>query len=290
VAGPSRRRPEPRRPSRARRRSAAPPEPGPASPGPMRLEGLVTCPVLSGTARSRIEPNEPDRPPPSSIAWLRMTDPTDDTPNPVSNPDWPAGPEPEPEAEPAEASESAPAPAPASRHEPASGSLPSHDFVSRRRLPTAAAPTPTGLPSRPPPTPTLRPRRARPNRPRLPSRSRPAPDRNRGRRPPPGRRRSRGRPPRPRRPRPLTRRRPARPSLDDDEEVPTLVWYVLKVQSSREDTIRDALERRGQDPGAPALLRPDRRADREDHRDPQQQEADRRTENLPRPTSWSRWS
>ena len=32
--------------------------------------------------------------------------------------------------------------------------------------------------------------------------------------------------------------------LDEDEEKPTLVWYVLKVQSSREDTIRDALERR----------------------------------------------
>jgi transcriptional antiterminator NusG len=31
---------------------------------------------------------------------------------------------------------------------------------------------------------------------------------------------------------------------DDDEEKPNLVWYVLKVQSSREDTIRDALERR----------------------------------------------
>jgi transcriptional antiterminator NusG len=31
---------------------------------------------------------------------------------------------------------------------------------------------------------------------------------------------------------------------DDDDEVITLVWYVLKVQSSREDTIRDALERR----------------------------------------------
>jgi transcriptional antiterminator NusG len=33
-------------------------------------------------------------------------------------------------------------------------------------------------------------------------------------------------------------------SADDDEEKPQLVWYVLKVQSSREDTIRDALERR----------------------------------------------
>ncbi len=33
--------------------------------------------------------------------------------------------------------------------------------------------------------------------------------------------------------------------VDDDEEPPpVLVWYVLKVQSSREDTIRDALERR----------------------------------------------
>ncbi len=33
--------------------------------------------------------------------------------------------------------------------------------------------------------------------------------------------------------------------LDPDEDpAPDLVWYVLKVQSSREDTIRDALERR----------------------------------------------
>jgi transcriptional antiterminator NusG len=32
--------------------------------------------------------------------------------------------------------------------------------------------------------------------------------------------------------------------LDDDEEPIELVWYVLKVQSSREDRIRDALERR----------------------------------------------
>lgn len=31
---------------------------------------------------------------------------------------------------------------------------------------------------------------------------------------------------------------------EDEEEAPQLVWYVLKVQSSREDTIRDALERR----------------------------------------------
>jgi transcriptional antiterminator NusG len=30
----------------------------------------------------------------------------------------------------------------------------------------------------------------------------------------------------------------------DDEPAPELVWYVLKVQSSREDTIRDALQRR----------------------------------------------
>jgi len=35
------------------------------------------------------------------------------------------------------------------------------------------------------------------------------------------------------------------PQLDDDDEPPPqLVWYVLKVQSGREDTIRDALERR----------------------------------------------
>ncbi|WP_169978157.1 transcription termination/antitermination protein NusG [Tautonia rosea] len=31
---------------------------------------------------------------------------------------------------------------------------------------------------------------------------------------------------------------------EDDEPPPELVWYVLKVQSGREDTIRDALERR----------------------------------------------
>ncbi len=30
----------------------------------------------------------------------------------------------------------------------------------------------------------------------------------------------------------------------DDDPAPTLSWYVLKVQSSREDTIRDSLERR----------------------------------------------
>ncbi len=34
------------------------------------------------------------------------------------------------------------------------------------------------------------------------------------------------------------------PQVDDDEPPPDLVWYVLKVQSSREDTIRDALQRR----------------------------------------------
>lgn len=38
---------------------------------------------------------------------------------------------------------------------------------------------------------------------------------------------------------------PALPPIpDDDEPPPNLQWYVLKVQSSREDTIRDALERR----------------------------------------------
>lgn len=36
----------------------------------------------------------------------------------------------------------------------------------------------------------------------------------------------------------------AAPVVDNDEPPPTLVWYVLKVQSGREDTIRDALERR----------------------------------------------
>ena len=39
--------------------------------------------------------------------------------------------------------------------------------------------------------------------------------------------------------------KPPAPVIDPDEDpAPELVWYVLKVQSSREDTIRDALERR----------------------------------------------
>ena len=37
---------------------------------------------------------------------------------------------------------------------------------------------------------------------------------------------------------------PRRADQEDDDPPPQLVWYVLKVQSSREDTIRDALERR----------------------------------------------
>jgi len=39
---------------------------------------------------------------------------------------------------------------------------------------------------------------------------------------------------------------PEHPALlaADEDPAPELVWYVLKVQSSREDTIRDALERR----------------------------------------------
>jgi transcriptional antiterminator NusG len=37
---------------------------------------------------------------------------------------------------------------------------------------------------------------------------------------------------------------PGLPLDDDDDPPPELVWYVLKVQSSREDTIRDALQRR----------------------------------------------
>ena len=46
---------------------------------------------------------------------------------------------------------------------------------------------------------------------------------------------------------PVSAQSAAAPSVvdpDDDEPPPELVWYVLKVQSSREDTIRDALQRR----------------------------------------------
>ncbi len=48
---------------------------------------------------------------------------------------------------------------------------------------------------------------------------------------------------------PVAAPEPAHPAtsavvVDDDDEKIELVWYVLKVQSSREDTIRDALQRR----------------------------------------------
>ena len=48
---------------------------------------------------------------------------------------------------------------------------------------------------------------------------------------------------------PVPEARPAQPEPapapdEDDEPPPELVWYVLKVQSSREDTIRDALQKR----------------------------------------------
>ena len=46
---------------------------------------------------------------------------------------------------------------------------------------------------------------------------------------------------------------------DDDEPAPELVWYVLKVQSSREDTIRDALQRRVKIQGLKVLRQEPRR-------------------------------
>jgi transcriptional antiterminator NusG len=45
-------------------------------------------------------------------------------------------------------------------------------------------------------------------------------------------------------PEPSPAETPAATTADDEEPAPELVWYVLKVQSSREDTIRDALQRR----------------------------------------------
>jgi transcription termination/antitermination protein NusG len=46
------------------------------------------------------------------------------------------------------------------------------------------------------------------------------------------------------RPEPAPAAAAATPADDDDEPPPELVWYVLKVQSGREDTIRDALQKR----------------------------------------------
>lgn len=45
-------------------------------------------------------------------------------------------------------------------------------------------------------------------------------------------------------PAPTPKAAPAPPEDPDADPPPQLVWYVLKVQSSREDTIRDALQRR----------------------------------------------
>jgi len=53
-----------------------------------------------------------------------------------------------------------------------------------------------------------------------------------------------GREPREETPSPTSTSQPVVVPDDDDDEKIELVWYVLKVQSSREDSIRDALERR----------------------------------------------
>ena len=106
---------------------------------------------------------------------------------------------------------------------------------SKNRRPTAAAlsagPGVAAAPAAEDPEPVRRPSRS-------PSRS-PRPGRSRSRSPSGGAKR----------PRPPRRPPPPPPAAvpvpdDDDEPAPILVWYVLKVQSSREDTIRDALERR----------------------------------------------
>ena len=144
-----------------------------------------------------------------------MTHPTDDTPNPVSNPDWSAGPPaaPTPEPEPAEVSASE------LRHPNAvevDEETPAGGRPDDGHEPAPAVATPAAAPAK---APAQRPAAA----PRAAKKPKPAPA-----------------PPKPEAPHPAT----TGPVSLDDDEVPTLVWYVLKVQSSREDTIRDALERR----------------------------------------------
>ncbi len=67
------------------------------------------------------------------------------------------------------------------------------------------------------------------------------------------------------------------------------VWYVLKVQTARGHDSRRPASAGSRSRGSSAL-RPDRGPHREDHRDPQQQEADRRAARPILATSWSRWS
>jgi transcriptional antiterminator NusG len=124
-----------------------------------------------------------------------MSHPTDDTPNPVSNPDWAADTHAEPHPAPASDEAGAPdadgsnppAPALEIEEETPDGGRP--DGVSEPVTGAAQAHAPEPEPE-------------------------PEPE------------------------------EPPAVAQDEDEEKPTLVWYVLKVQSSREDTIRDALERR----------------------------------------------
>ena len=124
---------------------------------------------------------------------------------------------------------------------------------SRSRPPTAARPTPS--PARAPgPTPS-----------------------------PPAGRRGRRRRPRPE-PTPAATTAAGRPPPPDDDDEPPPRAGLVRPEGPEQPRGHDP--RRpgapGQDPGPAALLRPDRRADREDHRDPQQQEADRRAEELSR--------
>ena len=139
-----------------------------------------------------------------------MSHPTDETPNPVSNPDGHAEPEP------------APAPAEAASAARLRGRGTDPGRRPRGRA-AGAGPGPSRRPSR------ARTRAGRRGRTPSPRRAGEAGGQGRRRRPPAT----------------AARRRPPRAAADDDDdEQPALVWYVLKVQSSREDTIRDALERR----------------------------------------------
>ena len=115
-----------------------------------------------------------------------MSHPTDDTPNPVSNPDWSGEPEPL-------TAEAPTAPAIEVEEQTPAGGVTDQSREPAQEPMTEPDPEPVQEPE---PEPEPAPEAAAPADP------------------------------------------------DDDEEVITHVWYVLKVQSSREDTIRDALERR----------------------------------------------
>jgi transcription termination/antitermination protein NusG len=163
-----------------------------------------------------------------------MSHPTDDTPNPVTDPDWSAEPEPEPAPAEAEAATQADAEAEAS-------TTPAFEVEEQTPAGGPASPEPAPEPEPEPEPEPIAEEPAAEVEPAIEAKAPPVKEKTKKARPAPAT------------PAPAPTSAPVAAQAqaatatavdDDDEEKPQLVGYVLKVQSSREDTIRDALERR----------------------------------------------